>query len=39
MHLATAMFLVDRRQEVAVATYDGRMARAARSVGLEVVEP
>jgi predicted nucleic acid-binding protein len=39
MHLATAMFLVERRQKVEVATYDGRMARAARELGLGVVEP
>jgi predicted nucleic acid-binding protein len=38
-HLATALFLAERRQKVAVATYDERMARAARAVGLEVVEP
>jgi predicted nucleic acid-binding protein len=39
LHLATAMFLVERRQAVEVATYDGRMARAAGALGLEVAEP
>ena len=38
MHLATALFLAERRQRLAVATYDGRMSRAARAVGLTVVE-
>jgi predicted nucleic acid-binding protein len=39
MHLATALFLSERRQRVEVATYDVRLAAAARAVGLEVVEP
>lgn len=39
IHLATAAFLVERRQRVGVATYDQRMARAARALGLGVVEP
>jgi len=38
MHLATALFLAERRQRLAVATYDGRVSRAARAVGLTVVE-
>ena len=37
MHLATALFLAERRQRVEVATYDERMARVARALGLEVV--
>ncbi len=39
MHLATALFLAGRRLAVKVATYDERMARAAREVGLAVIEP
>jgi len=38
MHLATALFLAERRQGVTVATYDERMRAAARAVGLGVVE-
>jgi predicted nucleic acid-binding protein len=38
MHLATALFLAERRQGVKVATYDERMGAAARAVGLGVVE-
>ena len=34
MHLATALFLAERRQDVVVATYDERMRAAARAVGL-----
>ena len=37
MHLATALFLAERRQDVVVATYDERMRAAARAVGLGVV--
>jgi len=39
IHLATAAFLVGQRMRVEVATYDQRLARAARALGLEVVEP
>lgn len=39
LHLATALQLRERRLRIAFATYDDRMARAARAVGLEVVEP
>ncbi len=39
IHLATALFLRERRQPVTLATYDERMARASRALGLEVVEP
>jgi predicted nucleic acid-binding protein len=38
MHLATALFLAERRQGVKIATYDERMRGAARAVGLGVVE-
>ena len=34
MHLATALFLAERRQDVVVAAYDERMRAAARAVGL-----
>ena len=37
-HLATALFLAERRQGVKIATYDERMRGAARAVGLGVVE-
>jgi hypothetical protein len=33
-----AELLPERRQRLAVATYDGRMSRAARAVGLAVVD-
>ncbi len=39
MHLATATFLAERRQRMEIATYDQRMARAARALGLGVLEP
>jgi predicted nucleic acid-binding protein len=39
LHLATALFLSERRQRVELATYDGRMLRAARAVGLRASEP
>jgi len=38
MHLATALFLAERRQGVKIATYDERMRGAARLVGLGVAE-
>lgn len=38
MHLATALFLAERRQDVVVATYDERMRAAARAVGLGLAE-
>jgi predicted nucleic acid-binding protein len=38
MHLATALFLAERRQGVRVATYDDRMRGAARAVGLGLAE-
>jgi predicted nucleic acid-binding protein len=39
LHLATALFLAGRGQVKEVATYDERLARAARSVGLAVSAP
>lgn len=39
LHLATALYLVERRARTTLATYDRRMAAAARAVGLEVIEP
>ena len=39
IHLATVTFLVGQRMHVEVATYDQRMARAARALGLDVLEP
>ncbi len=39
LHLSAALFLVERRQPVELATYDARLAEAARAVGLTVVEP
>ena len=38
MHLATALFLAERRQGLKIATYDERMRGAARAVGLGLVE-
>ena len=34
LHLATALFLAERRQPVAIATYDERLRAAARALGL-----
>jgi hypothetical protein len=39
LHLATALFLVDQRQELALATYDGRMRTCARRLGIALTEP
>lgn len=39
LHLATALFLMGRRQPLEVATYDQRLGRAAMSVGLAVTAP
>jgi predicted nucleic acid-binding protein len=39
LHLATALFLKAQRQALQVATYDERLGRAARSVGLKVLAP
>ena len=39
LHLATALFLVGRRQPVELATYDERLGRAALAAGLAVAEP
>jgi predicted nucleic acid-binding protein len=39
LHLATALFLANRGQVTGVATYDERLGRAARAVGLTVLAP
>ena len=39
LHLATAGHLVERRQKLALASYDERMRACARRMGIEVVEP
>jgi predicted nucleic acid-binding protein len=36
LHLASAEFLREQRQDVSVATYDERMAAAARALGIPV---
>jgi predicted nucleic acid-binding protein len=38
LHLATALFLAERRQEIAVAAYDERMRTGAEALGLRLVE-
>jgi len=38
LHLASAEFLRCQGQKVAVATYDGRLALAARSLKLDLVD-
>ena len=38
LHLASAAFLRERGQSVALATYDDRMAEAAEAMGLELFE-
>jgi predicted nucleic acid-binding protein len=39
LHLATAHYLAERRSSLTLATYDQRLAEAARHLGLEVIEP
>jgi hypothetical protein len=39
LHLASLSFLAATGRDVTLATYDGRMAAAARGLGVEVVEP
>jgi len=39
LHLATALFLQERQQEVTLVTYDERMAEAARALGLRLAAP
>lgn len=39
LHLATALFLGERRQPIQLASYDDRLGRAAAALGLPVVEP
>ena len=38
LHLATAHHLVERRQELAIASYDERMRSCARKMGLRLAE-
>jgi hypothetical protein len=38
LHLASMVFLQSRRQTVDVATYDERLAAAARALGFALVE-
>ncbi len=38
LHLATAMFLQERGHDVALATYDARMRKAAQAMGLATFE-
>ena len=35
LHLASAVFLLDRMQQVQLATYDDRLLRAAKAVGID----
>lgn len=39
LHLASAQFLRDQAGELKFATYDARLAAAARSMKLDVIEP
>lgn len=39
LHLASALFLLARRQPLRVATYDERLAKAARAAGLRTFAP
>ena len=36
LHLASAVFLMERGQDVALATYDAQLARAARAIGIGI---
>lgn len=38
LHLATALFLAERRQEIVVAAYDERMRSGAEALGLTLAE-
>jgi hypothetical protein len=38
LHLSTAIFLADRRQEIAVAAYDERMRAGAQALGLKLAK-
>jgi len=38
LHLASAAFLIERAQEVTLATYDRRMQEAARGLGIPLYE-
>lgn len=39
LHLATVLYLTERRTRLTLATYDRRMAAAARALGLQAIEP
>jgi hypothetical protein len=39
LHLATACFLLERRQPIELATYDDRMAVAGAALGLRILAP
>lgn len=39
LHLASAEFLRSQGQKVTLASYDNRMLKAARLMGLTIVEP
>lgn len=39
LHLATALYLDTQRIKLTLATYDRRMADAARALGMAVIEP
>ncbi|MHC4225501.1 MAG: PIN domain-containing protein [Planctomycetota bacterium] len=39
LHLASAHFLAQRDRTLQVVTYDSRLGRAARAMGLDVIEP
>jgi hypothetical protein len=38
LHLSTALFLADRRQQITVAAYDERMRAGAQALGLELAK-
>ena len=38
LHLASLIFLLERSQEITLATYDRRMQEAARALGLSIFE-
>jgi hypothetical protein len=38
LHLASISFLIDNGQTVTLASYDAKMIKAARSIGIEIYE-
>jgi hypothetical protein len=38
LHIASITFLIDNDQSVALASYDTKMIKAARSIGIEIYE-